>query len=148
MKAAAEMLRKGGTLVKEACSKCRGVQVKYSGRLICINCGSETVLEEAKVGSLQDLRSVIIAKVNSTARMLEQENDIARQMEIARLLLYYLEILAKVSEERGKEERVRGGEGERGERGERKEVKERVGGREEGVGGMVRAREVDDDEEQ
>ncbi|SPC33953.1 conserved protein of unknown function [Candidatus Nitrosocaldus cavascurensis] len=122
MKAAAEMLRKGGTLVKEACSKCRGVQVKYSGRLICINCGSETVLEEARTGSLQDLRSVIIAKVNSTARMLEQENDIARQMEIARLLLYYLEILAKVSEEKGKEERE---EEEEGKRGERKEVKER-----------------------
>jgi len=114
MKTAAEMLRKGGTLVKEACSKCRGVQVKYSGRLICINCGNETVLEEAKTGSLQDLKSVIIAKVNSIARMLEQESDIAKQMDIARLLLYYLEIL-KVSEERDKEEGK-----EEGKRGERK----------------------------
>ncbi|MEM2923421.1 MAG: Sjogren's syndrome/scleroderma autoantigen 1 family protein [Candidatus Nitrosocaldus sp.] len=141
MKAAAEMLRKGGTLVKEACSKCKGVQVKYSGRLICINCGNETVLEEARTVSLQDLRSVIIAKVNSTARMLEQEGDIARQMEIARLLLYYLEILAKVGEERVKGEKEM--EGKRVERrGREEEDKERGGGR-----GMVRAREEEEYDE-
>lgn len=98
MKAAAEMLRKGGTLVKEACTKCKGVQVKYSGRLICVNCGNETVLEEAREESLHDLRSVVMAKVNSMAKMLEQENDMSRQIKIARLILYYLDILAKAEE--------------------------------------------------
>ncbi|MEM4278212.1 MAG: Sjogren's syndrome/scleroderma autoantigen 1 family protein [Candidatus Nitrosocaldus sp.] len=127
MKTAAEMLRKGGTLVKEACSKCKGVQVKYSGRLICINCGNQTVLvEEARDESLHDLKSVIIAKVNSIAKILERESDVAKQMEMARLLLYYLEILAKVGEDRGR------GEKERGE-------KEQKGG-----GGMVRAKVKED----
>lgn len=116
MKAAAEMLRRGGTLVKEACSKCNGVQVKYSGRLICINCGNQIVLEEARDESLDDLKGVVIAKVNSIAKILEQESDVAKQMEMARLLLYYLEILAKVGRERGRE-----GEGEGKEEGEEKE---------------------------
>ncbi|MCS6768564.1 MAG: hypothetical protein NZ517_07505 [Candidatus Nitrosocaldus sp.] len=139
MKSAAEMLRKGGTLVREACSKCKGVQVKYSGRLICINCGNETVLEEARIESLHDLRSVIVAKVNSMARVLEQESDVSRQMEIARLLLYYLEILDKMGRERveakkmerGKERRSRGDEEDAGQKG-KGGVKEVDAGEEEG----------------
>ncbi|MFN4336406.1 MAG: Sjogren's syndrome/scleroderma autoantigen 1 family protein [Candidatus Nitrosocaldus sp.] len=116
MKAATEMLRKGGTLVKEACSKCNGVQVKYSGRLICINCGNQTVLEEARDESLHDLKGVVIAKVNNIAKLLEQESDVSKQMEMARLLLYYLEILAKIGREKGREgdeDKGRGGKGEK-----------------------------------
>jgi uncharacterized Zn finger protein (UPF0148 family) len=96
VRSAAEMLRKGGTLVKEACVKCKGVQVRYQGRLICINCGNETVLEEGKDISLSNLKGIIVDKVNSIGSILRYEDDIAKQMDMARLLLYYLDILSKI----------------------------------------------------
>jgi uncharacterized Zn finger protein (UPF0148 family) len=98
VRSAAEMLRKGGTLVKEACVKCKGVQVRYQGRLICINCGNETVLEEGKDISLSNLKGIIVDKVNSIGSILRYEDDIAKQMDMARLLLYYLDILSKIKE--------------------------------------------------
>ena len=98
VKSAAEMLRKGGVLVKEACVKCKGVQVRYQGRLICINCGNETVLEEGKDISLSNLKGIIIEKVNHIGSALRDENDTARQMDMARLLIYYLDILARIKE--------------------------------------------------
>ncbi len=98
VRSAAEMLRKGGTLVKEACVKCKGVQVRYQGRLICINCGNETVLEEGKDISLSNLKGIIVEKVNSIGSILRNEDDIAKQMDMARLLLYYLDILSKIKE--------------------------------------------------
>ena len=33
---AVEIMRKGGTLLSEKCSRCGGVQVKYKGRVLCI----------------------------------------------------------------------------------------------------------------
>jgi uncharacterized Zn finger protein (UPF0148 family) len=98
VRSAAEMLRKGGALVKEACVKCKGVQVRYQGRLICINCGNETVLEEGKDISLSNLKGIIVDKVNSIGSILRDEDDIAKQMDMARLLLYYLDILSKIKE--------------------------------------------------
>ena len=98
VRSAAEMLRKGGALVKEACVKCKGVQVRYQGRLICINCGNETVLEEGKDTSLSNLKGIIVEKVNSIGSILRDEDDITKQMDMARLLLYYLDILSKIKE--------------------------------------------------
>lgn len=117
VKSAAEMLRRGGTLVKEACIKCNGVQVRYQGRLICINCGNEMVLDEGKGISLSNLEGIIVEKVNEISSALRSESDIARQMDMAKLLIYYLEILAKIKEkgaekiEDGKKETIEKKEG-------------------------------------
>ncbi len=119
VKSAAEMLRKGGALVKEACIKCNGVQVRYQGRLICINCGNEMVLDEGKGISLSNLEGIIVEKVNEISSALRSESDIARQMDMAKLLIYYLEILAKIKKgaekvEDGKKETIEKKEGKVG----------------------------------
>ncbi len=104
VKSAAEMVRRGGTLVKEACIKCNGLQVRYQGRLICINCGNEMVLDEGKGISLSNLEGIIVEKVNEISSALRSESDIARQMDMAKLLIYYLEILAKIKKDAEKVE--------------------------------------------
>jgi len=121
VRSAAEMLRKGGVLVKEACVKCKGVQVRYQGRLICINCGNETVLEEGKDISLSNLKGIIVEKVNSIGSILRDEDDITKQMDMARLLLYYLDILSKIKESDAERvgSKIKVGKGLRGEEGER-----------------------------
>jgi len=121
VRSAAEMLRKGGALVKEACVKCKGVQVRYQGRLICINCGNETVLEEGKDISLSNLKGIIVEKVNSIGSILRDEDDITKQMDMARLLLYYLDILSKIKESDAERvgSKIKVGKGLRGEEGER-----------------------------
>jgi uncharacterized Zn finger protein (UPF0148 family) len=41
LKEAASLLTKGGTLITDPCDLCKGVQVKYHDKIICINCGNE-----------------------------------------------------------------------------------------------------------
>jgi len=101
MTAAAELLRKGGTLVTDACSTCGGVQVKYSGKIVCVNCGKE---EEVKVETkpaaaieiVNDLKNIVLAKINELLPALRSENDIDKQSELAKLLIRYLEVLEKI----------------------------------------------------
>ena len=103
MTAAAELLRKGGTLVTEACSACGGVQVKYSGKIVCVNCGKEEEIKveakEAKpadVSVVNDLKNTVFAKINELLPLLKSESDIDKQSELAKLLIRYLEVLEKI----------------------------------------------------
>jgi len=41
IKSAADLLLKGGTLLSDSCSKCKGVQVRYKDETICVSCGSK-----------------------------------------------------------------------------------------------------------
>lgn len=105
--AAAELLRRGGTLVNESCSKCGGVQVKFSGKVVCVNCGKEEAIEggakEPKVAStevVQDLKSIILSKINELLPVLRAENDPAKQEDIVRLIKHYLEVLEKIPKDK------------------------------------------------
>jgi uncharacterized Zn finger protein (UPF0148 family) len=103
MTAAAELLRKGGTLVTEACNACGGVQVKYSGRIVCVNCGKEQEIKletkpETKTASLEivsELRNTVMAKINDLLPVLKSETDMEKLSEITKLIVRYLEILEK-----------------------------------------------------
>jgi UPF0148 protein len=41
IKSAADLLLKGGTLLSDSCSKCKGVQIRYKDETICVSCGSK-----------------------------------------------------------------------------------------------------------
>lgn len=108
---AAEMLRKGGTLVSETCGNCKGVQVRYEGKIICVNCGREVVEaktaeakteQQAAPPAASDIRSTIIAKIEEVLPLLREERDVGRQAEIAKLIVSYLDILAKTPEKESK----------------------------------------------
>lgn len=103
IKSAASLLVKGGTLTDEPCPKCGGVQVKFSDKTTCINCGNETKAgDKPKVeapkqpaGNLASAASMIEEKIVSLASEIRSENDISVQKQKAELLESYLRILEK-----------------------------------------------------
>ena len=100
---AAELLRKGGTLVSESCSVCRGIQVRFSGKIICVNCGKEEVTgvtetgKEAKTGEVvTDLKNIVLSKIGALLPSLKSEEDLDKQTEVVKLIKHYLEVLEKI----------------------------------------------------
>lgn len=102
MSAAVELLRKGGTLVKESCSTCGGVQVKYSGKIVCVNCGKEEEIAKVETKAaptpevVNDLKNTVLAKISELLPSLKSENDISKQSDLAKLIIHYLEVLEKI----------------------------------------------------
>jgi uncharacterized Zn finger protein (UPF0148 family) len=110
IKGAASALLKGGTLVSEPCPKCGGVQVRLAGKTSCVNCGSETILnqeEKDKPSSslkslattdttLQDSAMIVEKKIFELASALRDETDTAIQRQKVELLETYLRILEKM----------------------------------------------------
>lgn len=93
---AAEMLRKGGTLLAEACEVCKGVQIKFKDSIICMQCGNRVILSKGKEESLEDVRVTILKKLNELAQLLSKENDIKNQLELIKVIERYVELLEKI----------------------------------------------------
>lgn len=98
---AVELLRKGATLLEEACPKCGGVMIRYKGRRYCVNCDSITTptveadFEGVFAEAVGSLRKLVLKKVEQVAGSLKEEVDIERQLQLASLLSRYLELLEK-----------------------------------------------------
>lgn len=114
MNTAAELIRKGGTLVSESCSICAGVQVKFSGKLICVNCGNEEETEftengkkQAKTSNKQietdevviELKKIVLLKISELLPALKSEKDHNKQADLTELIRNYLVVLEKISNE-------------------------------------------------
>ena len=46
IRSAADLLTRGGTLVREPCENCNGVQIQFGNKLTCINCGNTREVEK------------------------------------------------------------------------------------------------------
>lgn len=46
IRSAADLLTRGGTLVREPCESCNGVQIQFGNKLTCINCASTRDVEK------------------------------------------------------------------------------------------------------
>ncbi len=104
MKAAVELVRKGGTMLAEPCSKCGGVRVSYHGRVYCTGhedlsavVAAESVPVETVMAGLRD---VLISKLNDAASQLAQEKDAVKQEQLATLLAKYYDLLERMREKR------------------------------------------------
>lgn len=108
LKDAASLLLKGATLLNDPCPACRGVQVRFQNKNICINCsnadaGRQATQREsnfnnqkAKMITDKDLaKSVIQEKIMLLVQQLRDENDISSQRIKAELIELYLRILEK-----------------------------------------------------
>lgn len=100
---AAELLRKGGTLVSESCQACGGVQVKFSGKIVCVNCGKETIEStetqkdvKGTTDVVADLKSVALSKIGELIPVLRSENDLNKQRDIVKLIKEYLELVEEI----------------------------------------------------
>ncbi len=102
LRSVSDLVRKGGKLLGEPCPKCGGVLVQYQGRTICANCDDLSLIEKtwmapAPTDISTRLRNLASSKIEETARRLEGETDPEKQIQLAELLLRYIEILDKVT---------------------------------------------------
>jgi uncharacterized Zn finger protein (UPF0148 family) len=61
LRSAADILTKGGILIREPCDECNGVQVKFKDELKCVNCG-----RVRNVSRVYERQSKITAEDNIT----------------------------------------------------------------------------------
>ncbi len=98
--AASEMLRKGATLLGEACPICGGVQLKYKGEVICIVCSAQKDKDASKpsVPALGVAHDVLEGKVRELVSLLKDESSIDKQRELLDLLTRYIDLLYKLGQ--------------------------------------------------
>ena len=100
MKLAAELVRKGATVMAEPCQRCGGIQVRYRGKVYCT--GHEDLSPVLKVEGVSletvvaETRELIVSKLNETAKLLEKEKDPVNQDRLVSLLMKYFELLQKL----------------------------------------------------
>ncbi|MBI2127179.1 MAG: hypothetical protein HYU02_07715 [Thaumarchaeota archaeon] len=108
--AATELMSKGAILLRETCPRCGGLQLKYKGRVLCVN--EDDLSEATKIESvaatdtLGNLRELIIGKVQEASSMLAAERDLDRQIKLADLLRKYVELLKETKEEKKEEPKI------------------------------------------
>jgi uncharacterized Zn finger protein (UPF0148 family) len=127
MKTGADILTRGGTLIREPCDLCNGVQVRLGNKLTCVNCGrvkgitessdlknrkmnddrltgnSKEASEPKDGGSVHrsELKDIGIARIKS--RILELITEIhkgetfSEELSRAQLISVYLSILEQLS---------------------------------------------------
>ena len=122
----ADLLRRGATLLGEACPRCGGVQVKFKGNVYCLNeddlsellstgttqsnqtgmatsstASSGPHAESAKVepkrsGGSEQVRSILEEKLKKLSKQLEDSNDIEEQTKLLELISKYVDTLNKL----------------------------------------------------
>jgi len=97
---ATELMRKGATLLGEACPKCGGLQVRYKNRTLCLNCDNLSdisAIEIINMGELTaNLGELVLSKVQRLSDDLRKEEDLDKQARIANLILLYINIIEKI----------------------------------------------------
>ena len=118
----ADLLRRGASLLGEACPKCGGVQIKYQNKRYCLNeddlpailsAGStESISSEASPTSQRStekneqqglvkteretLRKVLEEKLIKVSKQLESSDDIEEQQKLLELISKYVDTLGKI----------------------------------------------------
>jgi UPF0148 protein len=117
MKDAVSFLLRGGSLLGEPCAICNGVQIKYEGEIICINCGKREPSDEvtSKTSSQQhvvsagdqirkhpsslsslDFEKQIEERIAEQFKILKSEsNDLNNERQRIELIGMYLDLLDK-----------------------------------------------------
>jgi UPF0148 protein len=100
MKLAAELVRKGGTILGEPCRQCGGILVRYRGKVYCT--GHEDLSEVLKAEGVSfdtvvaQAREVLVAKLSEASALLEGEKDPAAQDRLVSLMGKYYDLLEKL----------------------------------------------------
>jgi len=100
MKLAAELVRKGGTIMAEPCQKCGGIQVRYRGKVYCTSHDDLSPVLKAEGVSFDTvvsrMRETLVTKLNEATSQLETEKDPAAQERLVSLMSKYFELLQKL----------------------------------------------------
>ncbi len=105
----ADLLRRGATLLQEACPRCGGVQIKYQGKVYCLNeddlgavLNPNSQVSEKKENpppaneAENSLRKMLEDKLANASKQLESTSDIEEQARLLDLISKYLETIKKL----------------------------------------------------
>lgn len=100
MKLAAELVRKGATMLAEPCPQCGGIQVRFRGKVHCTSHEDLSEIAGTEGASFGDVvamvKGVLISKMGEAAHSLEAEKDLDRQQRLTALMNSYFELLEKL----------------------------------------------------
>ena len=105
------LLRRGATLLGEACPRCGGVQIRYEGRVYCLNeddIESALTAKQVKIDAKEvkpvpttdasnTLRKMLEDKLAAVSKQLESTTDIEEQSKLLDLVSKYVETLQKLN---------------------------------------------------
>jgi len=104
MRLTVELVRRGATVLREACQTCGGVQVRYHGKVLCTNhedlSGVLTTEEVTYDSVVVGLRTSLLSKMKDAIDLLDRERDVVKQDQVVTLLTKYVELLQKLPERR------------------------------------------------
>lgn len=104
VKVAAELVRKGATMLGDPCVKCGGIRISYHGRIYCTGhedlasvLAAETVSVDVVVAGMKE---ALLSKLNESVSLLRQENDKVKLEQLVSLMVKYYDLLEKLSDKR------------------------------------------------
>jgi UPF0148 protein len=93
-------MRRGAVMIKEPCSVCNGVQLRYKGKMYCSNHDDLEVALQAKEilfpDVAEDLKNVLLVKLKESMSLLENEKDSAELDRLVSLMTRYVELLRRL----------------------------------------------------
>jgi len=99
-KTTVELMKRGAVMIKEPCSVCNGVQLRYKGRVYCTNHDDLAVALQAKEilfpDVAEDLKNLLLVKLKESMSLLENERDTEKLDELVSLMTGYVELLRKL----------------------------------------------------
>ena len=99
-KTTVELMRRGAVMIKEPCSVCNGVQLRYKGRVYCTNHDDLSVALQAKEilfpDVSEDLKNLLLVKLKESMSLLENERDSEKLDRLVSLMSRYVELLRKL----------------------------------------------------
>jgi uncharacterized Zn finger protein (UPF0148 family) len=115
MAATAELIRRGASILQEACPRCGSVQIRYNGKVYCtneddleslLNPDLRQVVAVPKVESSEpvkstspatdSLRKLMEEKLTELSKQLDSSTDPGEQARLLELISKYLDTLEKV----------------------------------------------------
>ncbi len=101
VKKMAELLRRGATMLADACPQCGSPLFKVSDDIYCVRCDRRVVYadsdEEVETQAVRtlipELRTTLIAKLNALNELVESESDIEALTKLANLMVLLLQSL-------------------------------------------------------
>lgn len=101
MKAAAELVSRGATMLAEPCPHDGGVQVRYRGKVYCTTHDDLSSISTAGAVSYETAvaqsREVLLTKLNEAAVALGAEKDRDKQEQLVSLMARCFDLLQKLS---------------------------------------------------
>jgi len=100
MKLTVDLVRKGATILGEPCQTCGGVQIRYHGKTFCTShddlSSVQTEQDVSYDSVVASLRQLLLSKLAESARLLEKEDDGAKQDALVSLMTKYFDLLQKL----------------------------------------------------